>query len=261
MLRVPTLALASLLLGSALPRLAAAQDLTELARKAKHSVVALKVKDRFGRELGQGSGFFVDPEGLIVTNYHVVDVGPRIEAHLSNDRSLEVLGIVASDETRDLAVIKVDSGPFPSLSLADSDAVETGQQVVVLGNPLGLSGTLSEGIVSAVRDGEEIRELHDGPLLQITAAISPGSSGSPVMNLDGEVVGVAVSQAVFGQNLNFAVPSSAVRELLLTVDPSAAPRRLGGGEVVRAKSLVYLRNVGISLVFFAAVYFGYRRLR
>ena len=243
------------------PRPVSAQDLTELARRAKHSVVVLKVHDRLGRELGTGSGFFVDPEGLIVTNHHVIEPGHRVEAVLSNQKTVRVSGIVAQDKTNDLAVIKVDSGPYPALSLADSSPVETGQQIVVFGNPLGLAGSLSEGHVSAVRQDAELPNGEQIPGLQISAAISPGSSGSPVMNLEGDVVGVVVSQMRVGQNVNFAVPSEAVRQLLATVDSSAAPRPFTGAQVVREKTGAYLRNLVISAFFFAAVYFGFRRLR
>ena len=252
------LLLATLLLFAGL-RPAPAQDLKELARDAKFSVVALNVLDAFGGKLGTGSGFFVDPTGLIVTNFHVIEQGRRIEAVLSNERTLEVAGVMATDEDNDLAVLKVDSGPFPALGLADSESVEAGERVVVLGSPLGLTGTLSEGIVSNVWKDEMLPHGKRGTALQITAAISPGSSGSPVMNLDGEVVGVAVSQMLGGQNLNFAVPSQAVRELLGTVDASRPPQPLKSAAT--AGTGVYLRNLVISLLFFAALYFGFRRLK
>lgn len=236
-----------------------AQDLSALADRTRHAVVYLRILDAFGGELGSGSGFFVDPEGLIVTNYHVVEPGSRLEAVLSNKRTLEVVGVVATDEANDLAVVKVDEGPFPALELADSSAVVPGQRVVVLGSPRGLTGSLSEGIVSAVRGRNELPGEPHMPVLQITAAISPGSSGSPVMDLEGRVVGVAVSQVVVGQNLNFAVPSTAVRELLGRVDADVAPRPLGG--VAGAGTWTYARNLAVSLLFFGAIYWGFRYLR
>lgn len=264
--RTPAVFLLALgLLGTVVARPARSQearppaDLKKLARDAGHAVVKLRVLDRFGNELGTGSGFFVDPEGLIVTNHHVIDKGSRIEAVLSNRRTLRVAGVAATDLPNDLAVVKVDEGPFPALDLADSAAVEPGLRVWVLGSPLGLEGTLSEGIVSALRDGRDVPGGHGLPVLQIDAAISPGSSGSPVMNYDGEVVGVAVSQMVFGQNLNFAVPSAAVRELLGRVDSSVPPLPLGA--VTAASALTYARNLLISLIFFGAIYLGFRYLR
>lgn len=237
------------------------QDLTVLARRAKHSVVALEVLDRFGREVASGTGFFVDPEGLIVTNRHVIEGGSRVRAVLANRQKLDVTGVVATDEVNDLAIVKVDSGPYPALALGDSAGIEAGLKIVVLGSPLGLAGSLTEGIVSAVRSGENLPEWHQAPVLQIDAAVSPGSSGSPVMNLEGEVVGVAVSQAVYGQNLNFAVPSAAVRELMGSIDLAAAPRPLGASQVAETGAVPYLRNLAVSLVFFAAIFLGLRYLR
>ncbi|HEX9733150.1 MAG TPA: trypsin-like peptidase domain-containing protein [Thermoanaerobaculia bacterium] len=236
-----------------------ARDLSAVADHTRHAVVFLRILDAFGVELGSGSGFFVDPEGVIVTNYHVIEPGSRVEAVLSNKRTLEVVGVLATDKANDLAVIKVDDGPFPALELADSSAVVPGQRVVVLGNPLGLAGSLSEGIVSALRAGDELPGEHHMPLLQITAAISPGSSGSPVMNLAGEVVGVAVLQANMGQNLNFAVPSTAVRELLGTIDAGVPPRPLGS--VAGAGVWTYARNLALSLLVFGAIWLGFRYLR
>lgn len=250
------------LLGLPGPPVAVAQEAQNptvaLARRAKHSVVVLEILDRFGRPVGTGTGFFVDPEGLIVTNHHVIEGGSRVTAVLSNEQKIEVTGLVASDEMNDLAIVKVGSGPYPALTLADSSTIEAGQRIVVLGNPLGLSGSLSEGIISAVRNQEDPADGQEATVLQIDAAISPGSSGSPVMNLKGEVVGVAVRQIRYGQNLNFAVPSAAVRELMGSIDAAVAPRPFGAGQVVRTSTGVYLRNLVISLIFFAAIFLGFR---
>jgi S1-C subfamily serine protease len=244
------------------------EALVDLARQAKGAVVALKIVDRFGGELGLGSGFYVTDAGWIATNLHVVEGGTKIRAQLADGTLREIAGLLAVDEDNDLAVLQAVQGPDAvpqSLPLGDSGRVETGSEVVVLGNPLGLSGTLSKGIISAVRDDPwEMPEGHTEPLLQIDAAISPGSSGSPVMNLEGEVVGVVVSQYLGGQNLNFAIPSAALKKLLQSIEPGATASSLVGGPATpggaEVSSGAYARNVGISLLFFAALYFGYRRL-
>lgn len=247
-------------LAPANPCLAQIEDseaLKDLARKSRASVALLKVFATGGRQVGSGTGFFVEGNRL-VTNQHVIDQAARIEAVLADGVEVEVLGLVAADEVDDLAILEVDGGPFPVLTLADSASIEAGERIVVFGSPLGLSGSLSEGIVSAVRErglAEDVPGASDAPLLQITAAISPGSSGSPVMTRDGRVIGVAVSQAVYGQNLNFAVPSAAVATLLeqaagQPLQRDFRSRRIFGG--------AYLRNVLISLVLFAALYLTFK---
>lgn len=237
----------------------AAQDLKELARKSRDSVVLLKVYEIGGRQISAGTGFFI-AEHLLVTNWHVVEGAALVEAVLASEETVEVVGLLAADEVSDLAILEVAGGPFPALSLASTVDVEAGERVVVLGNPLGsLTGSLSEGIVSAVREdglSDELTEDSKAPLLQITAAISPGSSGSPVMNLDGQVLGVAVSQVVFGQNLNFAVPAPAVRQLLKEAD-SGGLRKVYRSRPSFARG-AYLRNIVISMVFFAALYLTFR---
>jgi S1-C subfamily serine protease len=237
----------------------AAQDLKELARRSRDSVVLLEVYEIGGRQIGAGTGFFIDDHRL-VTNWHVVENAALVEAVLATEEKIDVAGLVARDEVNDLAILEVEGGPFPALALTDSASVEAGERVVVLGNPLGsFTGSLSEGIISAVRlDGlaDRLPGASSAPLLQITAAISPGSSGSPVMDLDGKVIGVAVSQMVQGQNLNFAVPAPAVRRLL----ESAAGGRLA--RTYRAKPSfargAYFRNLVISVVLFAALYLTFR---
>ena len=150
----------------------AAQDLKDLARNAKTSVLLLRILDGSGRELGSGTGFYSSTDGLLVTNHHVVAPARRIEAVAADGVRLEVLGLVAEDEINDLAVLKIATDRTSPLRLAPRDTIDPGERVVVLGGPLGLAGSLSEGIVSAVRQAEELESHRPGaePLLQITAA-------------------------------------------------------------------------------------------
>jgi len=118
--------------------------------------------------------------------------------------------------------LQADISGVPFLNLGEEDASEVGQRVAVIGSPLGLDGTLSEGIISAKR------KLDDGPLwLQISAAVSPGSSGSPVMNAKGEVIGVATMVLTGGQSLNFAVPIGVPRKLLVAKKTTPEPPTQG----------------------------------
>lgn len=113
-----------------------------------------------------------------------------------------IVGMVGIDKEHDLLLLSIPSIKAPSLVLGDSDKITVGDEVYVIGNPYGLEGTFSQGIVSS------IRTLHSDTLLQITAPISPGSSGEPVLNTQGEIIGVSMGTIEGGQNLNFAIPSS-----------------------------------------------------
>ena len=148
---------------------------------------------------------------LIATNFHVIDGAVKGIARLVNKGTAYPLeGRAGADEINDLALLRVTIHGVIPLSLGDSDKVQTGQTVYVAGNPLGFDGTFSDGIVSSRRNTYGIERL------QMTAPISPGSSGGPVLNTSGEVIGVSVStfSPLFGQNLNFAIPSNSLRELL-----------------------------------------------
>ncbi|MDI1435899.1 S1C family serine protease [Polyangium sorediatum] len=205
---------------------AAGSELAELAERTKPSVVLLTVEDATGHTVGTGTGFFVSSDGRIVTNHHVVDGAAKVTATLADGSKLDVLGRLGDDEARDIAILKADGAGLPALTLGDSSGIATGDEVVVIGSPLGLSGTLTVGIVSAKRErgvGKEIdraSELESWGI-QITAAISPGSSGSPIMTRRGEVVAVAVGTLNRAQSLNFGIPIEVVKGMLEKLGPAA----------------------------------------
>ncbi|NNE68514.1 MAG: tetratricopeptide repeat protein [Pyrinomonadaceae bacterium] len=186
-----------------------AQDLLPgLVRRIKPSAVAIETFDANGKSLSRGSGFFVAVD-RVVTNRHVIDKSSSVEIHLSNGEKYKAKGILAVDREGDLALLevkvpKIYARPLPIVATSP----EEGESIVVIGNPYGLEGSVSNGIVSAVR---EIPGY--GRIIQITAPISPGSSGSPVVNMRGQVIGVATLQAEEGQSLNFAVPSERISRL------------------------------------------------
>ena len=186
----------------------------QIAGKALASTVALTALDVNGTPSGYGSGFFVRP-GHIATNYHVIEQATRIYFKLVGEETTYwVENIVATDPTHDLALLRVSSVNIPILSLANSDSVQIGENVYVVGNPRGWEGTISDGIVSSIR-GEG-----NNKWLQTTAPISPGNSGGAVLNSRGEVIGVATLsyRADYAQNLNFAVPSNYLKALLREVE-------------------------------------------
>lgn len=157
-----------------------------------------------------GTGFVIDPSGIIVTNLHVVVGALEITVRTLDGTTLTVPRVLAIDPDHDLALLKVDPrAPLPTLRLGDSDRVSAGDPVLAIGNPLGvLDYTVSDGLISSVRAISA--EL---TLLQISAPISQGSSGGPLFNADGEVIGVATAIFNEGQNLNFGVPSNYIRAL------------------------------------------------
>ena len=151
---------------------ALAQSVPELAQKALAATVSLEMQDENGNTLGQGSGFFVR-RNLIATNFHVIDGAAKGYARLVNTAiTYPIEGVTATDETNDLALLKVTVHGILPLELGDSNAVQIGETVYVAGNPLGFEGTFSDGIISGRRDSATKKER-----LQMTAPISPGSSG------------------------------------------------------------------------------------
>jgi S1-C subfamily serine protease len=168
----------------------------ELFQLASPAVVLVEVYDQEGHKRGLGSGFAASANGSVVTNYHVIRGASRATAKFADGTFAPVVGVVAYDPGHDVAVIKVQAMSPPTLKLGDSDKLRVGDHVVAIGSPLGLQNTLSEGIVSAMRAG----------LIQMSAPISPGSSGGPVLNPTGDVVAISVATIMSGQNLNFAVP-------------------------------------------------------
>jgi hypothetical protein len=190
-----------------------AQTAQEIAKRAFGSAVLLVMEDSNGQPLSLGSGFFVR-DGEIASNLHVIEGAARGYAKLVGQKTKhDIQGITAFDPERDLVVLKISASGAPVLALGSSDAVLVGESVYAVGNPQGLEGTFSQGIVSS------IREVGTDKLLQITAPISPGSSGGPVLNVKGEVIGVSVATFRGGQNLNFAIPSSYLKTLLAKSGP------------------------------------------
>ena len=188
-----------------------AQTPQQIAKKAFGSTVLLVMEDANGQTISLGSGFFVR-NGQIATNLHVVESAARGYAKLVGQKTkYDIEGITAIDPQRDLVILKVSALGQQVLSLGDSDAVQVGESVYAVGNPRGLEGTFSQGIISS------IREVGTDKLLQITAPISPGSSGGPVLNGVSDVIGVSVATFHGGQNLNFAIPSNYLKALVAKV--------------------------------------------
>lgn len=256
-----------------------AQTPQQIAKKAFESVVILVMEDANGQPMSLGSGFFVRTgiggDAIAASNLHVINGASQGNAKLCGRKEkFGIKGTVGIDPDRDLVLLKLSPAPIGHglrlvspleeafLPVGDSDKVEVGEPVYAIGNPLGLEGTFSQGIVSG------IRQVGKDKILQITAPISPGSSGGPVLNSRGEVIGVSVAFFQGGQNLNFAIPSNYLKALIakkgvvkpLTGAKSSANQRsifedMGGrstdgvvGANLTYDSLVQMGNYSFSLI-------------
>jgi len=204
-----TLAIAMVISVVCLLGRAVAMDETKILENYGNAVVLIASFNETDASLSQGSGFIVDSNGLIVSNYHVVAHAYRMVVQLISGETFTDITLVDFDSTRDIAVLKVKEMKLPCVHLADSDSVKVGQKVVVIGNPKGLSNTVSNGLLSGVRDlGEGFK------VFQMSAPISPGSSGSPVFDEEGNVIGIATASIGGGQNLNFSIPINYARSMI-----------------------------------------------
>jgi S1-C subfamily serine protease len=167
-------------------------------------------------EEGQGSGFIIDKEGHILTNYHVIADARQIEVTLHN-RKKYAATIVGVDRAHDLAVVQIKAPELTPMVLGDSSKLQVGQKVYAIGNPFGLSGTLTRGIVSSIRQVQEPDGMKIEDAIQTDASINPGNSGGPLLNMHGEVIGINTMIASnVGQSagIGFAIPINTAKAVI-----------------------------------------------
>jgi hypothetical protein len=186
------------------------KDIPSITRQATKAVALVVAYDQAENPIAQGSGFVVSSVGQLVTNYHVIDGAASVVAKFPNGAFYPVDGILAVDVQKDLAVLKLSGSGFEWLPLADSSKALVGEAVLAIGSPLALEATVSNGIISAIRE----LEGENFTIIQTTAPISRGSSGGALLNENGEVLGVTSFQLVKGENLNFAVSAEHIKPLL-----------------------------------------------
>ncbi|GEJ59441.1 S1C family serine protease [Anaeromyxobacter diazotrophicus] len=216
--------------GRALP------ELTRLAQAALPAVVGIvtvqgerdpapgdPLKDVFDHfrgdapRRGLASGFVIDPSGLILTNAHVVEGAARVEVEVGEDGERLPGRVVGKDPASDVALVEVSAGrALPALPLGDSDRLQIAEWLMVVGNPFGLAHTVTVGIVSHTGRSDVVPSGRDGyyDFIQTDASINPGNSGGPLLNLRGEVVGIATAINASGQGIGFAVPINMAKEIL-----------------------------------------------
>jgi tetratricopeptide (TPR) repeat protein len=185
------------------------ENLPALIKRIEPSVVVILTYDREGRLQGQGSGFFISKEGDVITNYHVLQEASRATIRSWDGNMYPVKKVVAEDREADLVRVSVDLGKGAVTPIFVSTSLpQVGERIIVIGTPLGLEKTVSDGIVAAIREIPGFTKI-----IQLTAPISQGSSGSPVVNMNGEVIGIATFFIIAGQNLNFAISGENITRL------------------------------------------------
>lgn len=194
---------------------------------------------------GLGSGFIISKDGYILTNNHVVSGATEVKVYLTERNEPYAAKVMGADADLDLAVLKIEAGSdLPMLKMGDSNKTRVGNWVIAIGNPYGLDHTVTVGVISAkgrpiTVDGNEFKDL-----IQTDASINPGNSGGPLLNLNGEVVGINTAISAQAQGIGFAIPSSTVTQVL--------DQLLENGKVVRPWLGVYMQPVTDEI----AKYFG-----
>jgi hypothetical protein len=219
-------------------------DAEKVFRNNNRAVVVVNTFDKNGRSLKQGSGFIVRSDGVIVSNYHVICNAARIEIKIDG-QTFDVYGITYSDKRNDFVILKITKDNLPTITIGDSDSVNVGQRVYVIGSPHGLENTISEGILSGIRSVEPGKKI-----LQISAPISQGSSGGPVFNKEGEVIAIVTAYIKQGQNLNLAMPINLIKKYTLYQDVIPLKRaginkNEGGDTVYLHKELFKLKKIPV----------------
>jgi S1-C subfamily serine protease len=165
---------------------------------------------------GQGSGFIIDKDGHVLTNYHVIADARQVEVTLHNRKKFRAT-IVGTDRSHDLAIVQIKAPDLTPMVLGDSKNLQVGQKVYAIGNPFGLAGTLTSGIVSSIRSVQEPNGINIDEAIQTDAAINPGNSGGPLLNSHGEVIGInTMIASSVGQNagIGFAIPINTAKAVL-----------------------------------------------
>ncbi len=201
--------------------LACLGDANTIFTKNNAAVVVVFALDGEEKPLSEGSGFIVSADGKVATNYHVINMASKIKVR-QGGRVVDVEGLTYVDSDNDLAILKLKGSRYPVVKMGDAKRLQVGEKVYAMGSPHGLENTISEGIISGIRNIDKERTV-----IQMTAAISPGSSGGPLFNDRGEVIGIATFLIAETQNLNFALPINLVKKGLTKndlADPAEACR-------------------------------------
>ncbi len=189
-------------------------SLEKIAENADKTVL-IEIYNESNEKESLGSGFFINKDGTIVTNYHVIENAYSIKVTDNVGATYYVHTILGYDKNRDIAIMKIKfNKDFTPVILGDSDKVKVGQSIVAIGNPLGMLNTVSEGIISSLTNG--LRDVVGVKDIQISAPVSPGSSGGALFDMYGNVIGIIYAKTISGENLNFAIPINELKLIDIT---------------------------------------------
>jgi hypothetical protein len=181
-------------------------ELNNISKIVGPAVLYIETYDRNNQPYKSGSGFIIENNGKIITNYHVINNAYSAKVKLADGRIFDIEKVLNYDEDKDIAILKINTNNLPIVQQGDSDNIMSGERIIVIGSPLGLENTISEGIISNSK-----RILMEKNYIQTTAPISPGSSGGPLLNDKGEVIGIMTLSNIYGQNINFAIPINEIK--------------------------------------------------
>lgn len=211
---------------------------SQIAEEYSPSVVTIVALDENDQPLALGSGFFINGNGDIATNHHVLEGCFKAIIKTRKGDKGNVVEILKDDPELDLVIASTSLKDTKPIPFGDSDTITVGEDIIAIGNPAGLEGTISKGIISG------IRKVDDSKFIQITASISPGSSGGPVFNLSGKVIGIATAYLDYGQSLNFAMPINYLNSLKpLKLNLASLPKKSESKSLQKDGSLVQVFEV------------------
>jgi hypothetical protein len=187
---------------------AQAHSADQIYSKINNAIVTIYTFDANDKPIAQGSGVVLNQKGWIVTNYHVYAGAQKLVVKQKN-KIVQYTNIIASDADKDILILKIANNSFPPIVIGNSDFLKIGQKIYTIGSPMGFENSITEGIISGLRSNEEKTKN----FIQISAAISPGSSGGAVVNTKGELIAITTLTVTKGQNLNFAIPVNEVLNL------------------------------------------------
>jgi S1-C subfamily serine protease len=197
----------------------------QIADRATPSVVIVENFNEDGEKAAQGSGYVFSGDGIVITNYHVIRGAKSLNVKVPGSEPYRVDSVLGYEIDHDVAALQVSGSSLPALSTETIEEPKVGDRVVAIGAPLGLESTVSEGIVSALRD---VGTMH---IIQTTASISPGSSGGPLLSEYGKVIGLTTSTVLNGQSINFVVSARHISELLSRRQPISLEEMLSQTQV------------------------------